>query len=445
MVNWAYPYVYSRAKGILSRLLSSAQVEEILRGDISTLLQVLLNTSYRDITTTFIGSKSVMEAKSSITYSEIMGFEHAARENLFKRLETLITRRTKVPPECMTLVSLEFEKFELENIKQVLKILHHVETEGEDVSDLAKKHFFKIVQHLEIEGEELPEGVTKSSIATTLNHPETEEEKEKGEEEEEKDVRRPFIPVFFPLEYYEVPEDLKKFFISMFYPLEYYENFLELGSIARVIEAIKDKRIKKELLKVYKDYQRKREYSVLETMLDNVIYRDLRNLVRYFGGANGLGNRDKFQLYRLVSKEIDLINIIIMLRCILSDMDASDYIIPANFALHDKFSSILTSETVTDALNILARTPYRHIVDQIESNDEREALYEFEILSKRYMVKTIKRGLSVSPLGMTCVYGLLELGYYELKDIITLLVGKLNDLDPATIKSKLILIGLDGD
>ena len=439
MVNWAYPYVYSRAKGILSRLLSSAQVEEILRGDISTLLQVLLNTSYRDITTTFIGSKSVMEAKSSITYSEIMGFEHAARENLFKRLETLITRRTKVPPECMTLVSLEFEKFELENIKQVLKILHHVETEGEDVSDIARKHFFKIVQQLETEGGELPEGVKKSSMTTTLNQLKTE-----GGEEGEKDQKKSYMPVFFPLEYYEVPEDLKKFFIPTFYPLEYYENLLELGSISRAIEAIKDKRLKKELLKVYKDYKRTREYSVLESAMDTVIYRDLRNLIKYSGGDYGMNYPDKFQLYRLVSQEIDLVNMVIIMRCLLTGMDSSDYIIPANFALQDKFSSVLNSETVTEALTILARTPYKHIVDQIESNDDREALYEFEILSKRYMVKRIKSSLSVSPLSMMCVYCFLELGYYELKDIITLLIGKLNKLDPATIKSKLILIDLDG-
>lgn len=438
MANWSYPYVYTRAKGFLRKLMSSTQVEEILRGDISTLLQILLNTSYKDVATSFLGSKSSMEAKSSITDREIMDFEHAAKEKLFKWLETVITRRTKVPPECMRLVNLEFEKIEAENIKQVLKILHHAETEGEEVADIARKHYLKILHRAETEGEKVTEDLKKSSIPTLFHQVKTEGKKVT------EDLKKPYIPVFFPLEYYEVPEDLKKYFIPIFYPLEYYENLLELGSIARAIEAIKDKKIKKELLKVYKDYKRTREYSVLENAIDTAIYRDLRNLIKCSNGGYGTGHTDQFQLYRLVSQEIDLVNMVIIMRCLLTGMDSSDYIIPANFALQDKFSSILNSETVTEALTILARTPYKHIVEQIESNDEHKALYEFEILSKRYMVKRIKSSLSVSPLSMTCVYCFLELGYYELKDIITLLIGKLNKLDPETIKSKLILIDLDG-
>ncbi|MFX0162711.1 MAG: V-type ATPase subunit [Candidatus Hodarchaeota archaeon] len=358
-VHWTYPYIYSRARGFLSRMLSPSQVEEILRSDITTFLQVLLNTSYKDVV-----------ASSSQSEFSIVDFEHAARKELLNRLETLITC---IPKDAMRVVNLEFKKFEARNIKQALRILHLVETEGE-----------------------------------------------------------------------EVPEELKKFFIPVFYSPEYYERFLDLESIARAIEIIRDARLRKALLEVYEDYKRKGEYSILETKIDTTIYRDLRNVVKYWGVGSNAGDADRFQIYRLVSEEIDLVNTAIVMRCFLAGVDFTDYLIPANFALGDEFCSILAAETVTEVLNILARTPYRHIVERIGSVDERDALHEFELLSKRYIVKRIKSSLYTSPFSVICFYCFLELELQELEDIMTLFVGKFSGLDSEVIKSNLILLGLDG-
>lgn len=356
MVNWSYPYIYARARGILSTILSPSQVEDILRSDITTFLQLLLNTSYSDVAATFSGPEF-----------SIVDFEHAAREKMLKRLYGTCIG---VPPEVKNLVNIEFKKFEALNIKQALRVLHLVETEEA-----------------------------------------------------------------------EVPEELKKFFIPIFYPPEYYENMLELGSIARAIEVIRDLRLKNTLSSVYEDYKRAGEPSILEGVIDTLIYSDLRNLLKY-GGAGSWA--DRFQIYRLVSEGIDLLNMSIVMRCLLVGMDFSDYLIPANFALGDDFCSILASETVTEVLAILGRSPYKEIVEQIVSGDERDASYEFEFLSKRYIAKMTKSLFYMSPLSIMSVYGFLELELYEIQDIMTLFVGKLNELDPEDIKSNLIMLGLNG-
>lgn len=357
MTHWTYPYVYARARGFLSRMLSPSQIEDILRGDINAFKQLLLSTSYSNVATNFAGSEF-----------SIVDFERTARQEMLKRLTTF-TRG--IPRYAMPLVNVEFKQFEARNIKQALRVLHLVETEEEEVS-----------------------------------------------------------------------EELKKFFVPVFYPLEYYERFLELGSITRAIDVIRDRRLKNALIEVYEDYKRTREYSLLEAAIDVIIYSDLRNLAKYLGVGSGAGDPNRFQMYRLVSEKIDLVNLITIMRCILASIDFSDYLIPANFALGDEFCSILGMETVTEVLSILSRSPYREVVDQIVSGDERDALYEFEILSKRYMAKRVKSSFYVSPLSLMCFYGFLELSLYELADIMTLYVGKLNDLDPDTIKSNLTLLAL---
>ena len=359
MAPWAYPYIYARARGILSRMLSPSQVEDILRSDATTFLQVLLNTSYNNVAASFSGSEF-----------SIVDFEHAAREEMINRLDTITTC---IPPDIMRLVNLEFKKYEALNIKQGLRILHLAETEGE-----------------------------------------------------------------------KPPEELKKLFIPVFYPPEYYERFLELGSVARAIEVIRDTRLRNALLGVYEDYKRTKEYSLMEAVIDTTIYGDLRNMVKYWGVGSGAGGADRFQIYRLISEEIDLVNMSIIMRCLLNGMDFSDYIIAANFALGDDFCTILATETVTEVLTILGRTPYRHIAEQIVSGDERDGLYEFELLSKRYIAKKVKSSFYMSPLSIACVYGFLELSLYEIEDIMTLFVGKVNNLDSEVIKSNLILLGLDG-
>ncbi|RLI02319.1 hypothetical protein DRO30_02835 [Candidatus Bathyarchaeota archaeon] len=156
-----------------------------------------------------------------------------------------------------------------------------------------------------------------------------------------------------------------------------------------------------------------------------------------------LEGRDKLCI-KILGITIDTSNIMAILRLKklkLGREEIEDYILPVYYMLReDEVQRALAVENEKDALKVFSSGRYVNIISPlIPTYEVKNDLSIFEIALKRYHAKECERIFYQPFFHLTEAFAYLYLKLYEVKDLITILVGKHFNIPPSEIESLLTL------
>jgi len=156
-----------------------------------------------------------------------------------------------------------------------------------------------------------------------------------------------------------------------------------------------------------------------------------------------LEGRDKLCI-KILGITIDTSNIMAILRLKklkLGREEIEDYILPVYYMLkEDEVKRALAVENEKDALKVFSSGRYVNIISPlIPTYEVKNDLSIFEIALKRYHAKECERIFYQPFFHLTEAFAYLYLKLYEVKDLITILVGKHFNIPPSEIESLLTL------
>ena len=156
-----------------------------------------------------------------------------------------------------------------------------------------------------------------------------------------------------------------------------------------------------------------------------------------------LEGRDKLCI-KILGITIDTSNIMAILRLKklkLGREEIEDYILPVYYMLReDEVQRALAVENEKDALKVFSSGKYVNIISPlIPTYEVKNDLSIFEIALKRYHAKECERIFYQPFFHLTEAFAYLYLKLYEVKDLITILVGKQFNIPPSEIEYLLTL------
>ncbi len=159
--------------------------------------------------------------------------------------------------------------------------------------------------------------------------------------------------------------------------------------------------------------------------------------------AGKLKGRDKLCI-KILGVTIDSSNIMAILRLKklkLRRGEVEDYILPVYYMLtEDEVERALAVENEKDALKVFSSGRYVNIISPlIPTYEVKNDLSIFEIALKRYHAKECERIFYQPFFHLTEAFAYLYLKLYEVKDLITILVGKQFNIPPSEIEYLLTL------
>jgi V/A-type H+-transporting ATPase subunit C len=219
-------------------------------------------------------------------------------------------------------------------------------------------------------------------------------------------------------------------------------DLLRKRELREVVEEVREPELKIKLLEAMKDGARLHSSLPLECVIDKFCFTTLWEL------ANQLQGWDKPPVIRILGMEIDLANIIILLRTKSMGLDivtTKNFLIPIRYKLGSEFESALNMLTALDALRILATGYYSNpLLDTLSICEEEGTILPVELALRRHYLKENLKVFAGYPFHVGLLLAYLNLKYYEIGDIRAVIVGKFNRLPPEKIKDLLTLYELVG-
>jgi V/A-type H+/Na+-transporting ATPase subunit C len=187
---------------------------------------------------------------------------------------------------------------------------------------------------------------------------------------------------------------------------------------------------------VIDDYREKGTLFPVEINLEIDYYRRLKERVEALKG------RDREIARRLVGIEIDQKNLGWLVRLkFYYDVptgDLMDYNIPGGFRMtRDRMRQSFRAESVKDVINLTMEKSFRNASELLVKGEELSKLYLLEIILWNYLIAEAKRTLGGFPFTIGTVLSYLILKRTEIRNIITILNGKVYKMDRGEIESHL--------
>lgn len=183
-------------------------------------------------------------------------------------------------------------------------------------------------------------------------------------------------------------------------------------------------------------YHEKGTLFPIETSLEIDYYKRLVKRVE------ALARRDRQIASRLIGLEIDVRNLSWLVRLKfyygLPVGELGDYMIPGGGALKkDKLKRAFASETIRDVFISALDRSFAFAVELIKNEQEVGKLYILEVILWNYLVREAKKSLAGFPFTIGTVLSYLILKRNEIRNLITILNGKLLDMDKESIEKHL--------
>lgn len=167
-------------------------------------------------------------------------------------------------------------------------------------------------------------------------------------------------------------------------------------------------------------------------LLDKYYFHELWKTIE------GLSTKDAEYARRLIGTEIELTNIMTLFRSMIYGYKAERFIIPINYKL-DKIMNLLLKENLDDMVSALSNTPYGEIIsDGFRYYEEHNSILGFEMNIKEYLLEEHKKVFRGYPFHLGILLGFLKLKEYEVKNLISILVGIEYNISMEERKSLLI-------
>jgi len=213
------------------------------------------------------------------------------------------------------------------------------------------------------------------------------------------------------------------------------KRILATGSVPRVVEFVEED-LREAILSYMAVFRRTGSTVPIESVIDKYA------ITRIWDSLRRLDNYDRKIVARLIGIETDTVNIMTVLRAKRIGMEAIDIeglIIPAYYwVTEDVLVQAARAPSLSEAMKRLAETPYKEIVPTLSEEAER-ALFTIEIEFKRRLALESTMVFQGSWFHVGILLGFLNLKFYEINDLVTIINGKAEGVDIRNIRKALIL------
>lgn len=170
----------------------------------------------------------------------------------------------------------------------------------------------------------------------------------------------------------------------------------------------------------------------VSSLLDKKYYEDL------WSAVGGLSSNDAPYARRLIGTEIDVVNILTLMRSAITSSKAGKYLINGGFRLADKAPN-LAGRDLQETVAALSDTYYRDLVSEgFRSYEKEKSLIRLELSFRKYILGEYRRVFKGSPFHIGVLLGFLKLKEYELKNLRAIAVAVDNGLAPKDIMEMVI-------
>jgi len=213
------------------------------------------------------------------------------------------------------------------------------------------------------------------------------------------------------------------------YDLEFSRKFLE-RELEEAIDLIMDEEIREVLKERLEDYERLGIATPLEVALDHYVFSKMLN------EARKLPKLDRNYCEHLIGTEIDAINIVILVRGKAMKLKAADIeymLIPEKYKLKREITAALGVEDPLEAYRLLASGYYiGKLPLRVSSIEDVERAVKKMIINESYKM------FITYPFHAGLLYAFMNLKYYEIRDIRTILMGKYLGVEEDFIREHLL-------
>jgi len=190
------------------------------------------------------------------------------------------------------------------------------------------------------------------------------------------------------------------------------------------------------IIAVMDDYEEKKTLFPVEINLEIDYFRRLKEKV------SALGKRDRQIARKLIGLEIDRKNLAWLIRLkFYYDVPTGDlfeYKIPGGYRMTtDRLKASFKAESIKEVLNLSLEKSFKNISEILVRGEELSKLYLLEIILWNYQITEARRALGGFPFTIGTVLSYLILKRTEIRNIITILNGKVYGMDRSAIESHL--------
>jgi len=215
-----------------------------------------------------------------------------------------------------------------------------------------------------------------------------------------------------------------------------YQAIAESGSLEDALSYLAGTPYLKAVNEVIDDYREKKTLFPVEINLEIDYYRRLK------GKVEALGKRDREIARKLIGLEIDRTNLAWLVRLkFYYDVPAGDlfeYNIPGGYRMtSDRLRRSFRAETLKEVLNLALESSFKNASEILVRGEELSKLYLLEIILWNYLIAEAKRTLGGFPFTIGTILSYLILKRTEVRNLITILNGKVYRMDRAAIESHL--------
>ncbi|MFX1564174.1 MAG: V-type ATPase subunit, partial [Promethearchaeota archaeon] len=221
------------------------------------------------------------------------------------------------------------------------------------------------------------------------------------------------------------------------FTLEILLDLVAASDIHVLISKLPDKFFRSILEEKLPKYEESRKLIVLEQALDKVVLQNL------YGQCQRLNGLDKQTTTNLVGLEIDLVNLMIILRSQflgIPSPEAGLLLLEPGYKLPCSLCrSAMQHETLEQRIRVLKESWYGSLVNQgWEAYEQSKSLHVFERIFHKHIQAVSQDMMLGYPFHFGVVLGYLNLKWYETLNLKALLNGKAENIESSIIRRTLI-------
>lgn len=215
-----------------------------------------------------------------------------------------------------------------------------------------------------------------------------------------------------------------------------YQAIAEAGSLEEAVSFLHGTPYITAINAVFDDYKDKRTLFPVEINLEIDYFRRLKEKVA------ALGKRDRVIAQKLIGLEIDRKNLAWLVRLkFYYDVPTGDlfeYNIPGGYRMTtDRLRQSFKAESIKEVLNLALEKSFKNASEILVRGEELSKLYLLEIILWNYQIAEAKKTLGGFPFTIGTILSYLILKRTEVRNIITILNGKVYKMDRTAIESHL--------
>ena len=223
------------------------------------------------------------------------------------------------------------------------------------------------------------------------------------------------------------------------FTLELCLELAESPDIPSLIRRIPEHNLRRILEKALPRYQENQQLALLEQALDSEVLGGLYKQVQRIGGL------DEQRTLPLVGLEVDLVNLMVVLRSRLHNIppeEAEELLLGVEYRLPlSLLREAIRARDLEGSIQLLEReSRYGKLVAEAwDSYQMHPSLYAFERTFNRHILTESKNAMLGYPFHFGVILGYLNLKWYETLNLKAIMHGKAEGLDPTIIRRTLVI------